>query len=167
MSWDNQLVPLRALANPRRIRIVSLLTGAAMSATEVAEELGIAHGSASYHMRQLTAAGFLKRVSDGASGAGRGQPPRRYTYDPSSAERLDRSGHERVTEALFIDLRRRLAVMTRRLMEDDEVWLPLEAWEDLVSRVEDVVRLVHAKAGPPRAKGSVHVSVTAVLLELP
>ncbi|MEV4085725.1 hypothetical protein AB0J43_36205, partial [Nonomuraea fuscirosea] len=42
MSWENQddLVPLRALANPLRIRIVSLLTGASMSATEVADELG-------------------------------------------------------------------------------------------------------------------------------
>ncbi|WP_220189346.1 helix-turn-helix domain-containing protein, partial [Streptomyces phytophilus] len=47
MSWENDspLVPLRALANPLRIRIVSLLTGAPMSATEVAAELGIAHGS--------------------------------------------------------------------------------------------------------------------------
>jgi hypothetical protein len=39
-----------------RIRIVSLLTGTAMSATEVAEELDIAHASASYHLR-LSAGG--------------------------------------------------------------------------------------------------------------
>jgi predicted ArsR family transcriptional regulator len=168
MSWDKEpLVPLRALANPLRIRIVSLLTGAAMSATEVAEELGIAHASASYHLRQLAAAGFLQRVEGRSGKASRGQPPRRYTYDPSSGDRLDRSGGHLVQEAAFVDLRRRLARMSRqRRSADAEVWLPREVWEEVVSLVEEAVRLVHDKAGPPRAEGSVHVSMTANLFEL-
>jgi len=168
MSWDKeQLVPLRALANPLRIRIVSLLTGAAMSAAEVAEELGIAHASASYHLRQLASAGFLHRVDDRSGKASRGQPPRRYTYDPSIADRLDRSGRHLVQEAVFVDMRRRLARMSRqRCSADAEVWLPREVWEEVVTLVDEAVQLVHGKAGPPRAEGSVHVSLTATLFEL-
>jgi DNA-binding transcriptional ArsR family regulator len=168
MSWDKDpLVPLRALANPLRIRIVSLLTGTAMSAAEVAEELGIAHASASYHLRQLASAGFLHRVDDRPGKASRGQPPRRYTYDPSSAGRLDSSGRHLVQEAGFVDLRRRLALMSRqRRGADAEVWLPREVWEEVVTLVDEAVRLVHDKAGPPRAEGSVHVSMTATLFEL-
>lgn len=162
------MVPLRALANPLRIRIVSLLTGAAMSATEVADELGIAHASASYHLRQLATAGFLRRVDDRSEKAGRGQPPRRYTYDPSNEARLDRSsGGELVREAAFVDLRRRMTHMTRqRRSADAEVWLPSEVWEEVVTLVEEAVRLVHDKAEPPRTEGSVHVSMTATLFEL-
>ncbi|GIG68723.1 winged helix-turn-helix domain-containing protein [Phytomonospora endophytica] len=171
MSWDKQeLVPLRALANPLRIRIVSLLTGTAMSATEVADELGIAHGSASYHLRQLAAAGFLRRADpDPAARTGRGQPPRRYTYDPSNEERLDRSGGAPalVHEAVAADQRRRLAAMTaRRITADAEVWLPRESWERAVALVEEAVRLVHDRAGEPHTDDSVRVSMTASLFEL-
>ncbi len=162
------MVPLRALANPVRIRIVSLLTGTAMSATEVAEELDIAHASASYHLRQLASAGFIKRADDRSGKAGRGQPPRRYTYDPSSGDRLDRSsGRHLVQEATFVDLRRRQALMIRqRRSADAEVWLPREVWEEVVTLVDEAVRLVHDKAGPPRAEGSVHASMTANLFEI-
>ncbi|WP_207926206.1 helix-turn-helix domain-containing protein [Actinocrispum wychmicini] len=163
------MVPLRALANPLRIRIVSLVTGAAMSATEVADELGIAHASASYHLRQLVAAGFLRRVDDHVDNPGRGQPQRRYTYDPASTARLDSSGDSRqlLLEATLTDLRRRQAAMSRqRHSADAEVWLPQETWEQVVSLVDDAIRLAHDKAGPPRAEGSVHVSLTAFLYEL-
>ena len=44
---------LRAVAHPVRLRILSLLTGAAMTATEVAAELGLTHANASYHLRRL------------------------------------------------------------------------------------------------------------------
>ncbi|WP_240662453.1 helix-turn-helix domain-containing protein [Streptomyces sp. WAC 06738] len=177
MSWEKAapLVPLRALANPLRIRIVSLLTGAPMSATEVAEELGIAHGSASYHLRRLTAAGFLRRA-DGAPGgetgeprgaARRGQPPKRYEYDPDSARRLDRSaGSGPLLEALFTDLRRRAAAGRQVTSADAEVWLPRETWAEVCALTERAVRLVHDKAGPPRTGDGVHVSFTAMLLEL-
>lgn len=175
MSWENDspLVPLRALANPLRIRIVSLLTGAPMSATEVAEELGIAHGSASYHLRRLTAAGFLRRAGDapGAESGGaarRGQPPKRYEYDPDSALRLDRSGgSDLLLEALFSDLRRRAAAASRQVTSADaEVWLPRGTWAEVCALTDRAVRLVHDKAGPPRTGDGVHVSFTAMLLEL-
>lgn len=168
MSWDNELVPLRALANPLRMRIVSLLTGTAMSATEVAEELGIAHASASYHVRQLAAAGYLQRVDDQPARAGRGQPRRRYTYDPASGHRLDRTrGRALLYEAMFTDLRRRMGQLTKqRRSADAEVWLDRHVWDEVCTLIDRAVDLVHDKASPPRTKGSVKVSVTTLLFEM-
>ncbi|GAA4525902.1 hypothetical protein GCM10023096_58660 [Nonomuraea ferruginea] len=170
MSWENDddLVPLRALANPLRIRIVSLLTGTSMSATEVAEELGIAHASASYHLRQLAEAGFLEHVDEQPPRGGKGRPRRRYRYDPSSGARLDRTqGRQLLHEALSVDLSRRLtqAQVTRTSM-DAEVWLDRSVWEEVVGLVDQAVALVHGKAGPPRSSDRIKVSMTALLLEL-
>jgi DNA-binding transcriptional ArsR family regulator len=168
MSWENEpMVPLRALANPLRLRIVSLLTGTALSATEVADELGIAHASASYHLRQLAAASYLTRVDDDAPSTGRGQPRRRYRYDPSSALRLDRDGRQLVFEAMVSDLRRRTGESTsRRTSADAEVWLDPGVWDEVCRLVDEAVGLVHAKARAPHAEGTVKVSFTALLLEL-
>ncbi|MFI7049129.1 ArsR/SmtB family transcription factor [Streptosporangium sandarakinum] len=167
MSLENQddLVPLRALANPLRIRIVSLLTGASMSATEVADELGIAHASASYHLRQLAKAGFLQQT-DERPRAGKGRPQLRYRYDPSSGERLDRSeGRQLVHRAMSTDLARRLAEIDRqRTSMDAEVWLARPVWEEIVGLIDQAVALLHDKAGPPH--DGVKVSMTALLLEL-
>ena len=40
------MVELRAMASPLRLRILSLLTGAALTAAEVARELGLTHANA-------------------------------------------------------------------------------------------------------------------------
>ncbi|WP_226899970.1 ArsR/SmtB family transcription factor [Nonomuraea phyllanthi] len=177
MSLENRddLVPLRALANPLRIRIVSLLTGASMSATEVADELGIAHASASYHLRQLARAGFLQqtdeqqpdeRQTDERPRAGKGRPQLRYRYDPSSGQRLDRSeGRQLLHQAMSTDLARRLAETDRqRTSMDAEVWLARPVWEEIVGLIDQAVALLHDKAGPPH--DGVKVSMTALLLEL-
>ncbi|MET8049051.1 helix-turn-helix domain-containing protein [Streptosporangium sp. NPDC005286] len=170
MSWEkgDGLVPLRALANPLRIRIVSLLTGASMSATEVAEELGIAHASASYHLRQLAEAGFLQQVDERPAPGGKGRPRRLYRYDPSSGARLDRvNGRQLLHEALATDLARRLAqTRLQRMSMDAEVWLDRAVWEEIVGLIEQAVALAHDKAGPPRSGDRVKVSMTAILLEL-
>ena len=50
---------LRAMAHPIRLRILSLLTGAPMTAADVARELGITHANASYHLRNLLAGGVI------------------------------------------------------------------------------------------------------------
>src|SRR6476659_9549606 len=69
MSWGaekghDRVVSLRALAHPVRLQMLSLLTGAPMSAAEVARELGLTHANASYHLRQLLAAGQLVEAGD-------------------------------------------------------------------------------------------------------
>ncbi|MFG2895245.1 ArsR/SmtB family transcription factor [Streptomyces sp. NPDC048248] len=51
---------LRALAHPVRVRLVGLLRKHGPStATRLAERLGVNSGTASYHLRQLAAAGFV------------------------------------------------------------------------------------------------------------
>ncbi|MEV0590991.1 ArsR/SmtB family transcription factor [Nonomuraea cavernae] len=168
MPWEkDELVPLRALANPLRIRIVSLLTGASMSATEVARELDIAHASASYHLRQLADAGFLEQVDERPSPGGKGRPQRRYRYNSSSGARIDRSGGRHLYDALFTDLARRLEqARDRRMSMDAEVWLDRSVWEEVVGLISQAVAVVHDKAQPPRSADSVKVSMTALLLEM-
>src|SRR5215831_21075892 len=55
---------LRAGAHPLRLRIMSLLTGAEMSAAEVARELDINHANASYHLRVLAEAGQVVEAGE-------------------------------------------------------------------------------------------------------
>lgn len=56
---------LRALAHPARVQVVYLLRkhGPA-TATRLAELMGVNSGTASYHLRQLAAAGFVEEVTD-------------------------------------------------------------------------------------------------------
>lgn len=54
---DDPTAELRALAHPLRLRILSLLTGQAMSAAEVARALGCTQANASYHLRLLASIG--------------------------------------------------------------------------------------------------------------
>jgi DNA-binding transcriptional ArsR family regulator len=83
MSWGaeqgrDRVVSLRALAHPVRLQMLSLLTGAPMSAAEVARELGLTHANASYHLRQLFAAGQLVEAGEETIRGGRAK---RYRYD--------------------------------------------------------------------------------------
>ena len=50
---------LRATAHPLRLQMLSLLTGATLSAAEVARELDLTQANASYHLRVLHGAGLL------------------------------------------------------------------------------------------------------------
>jgi len=68
---------LRALAHPVRLRILSLLTGADLTAADVARELGITHANASYHLRFLLDAGEI--VVSGEESI-RGGRARRYRH---------------------------------------------------------------------------------------
>ena len=75
---ENEQAALRAMAHPVRLRIMSLLTGAPLTAAEVARELGITHANASYHLRNLLAGGLI--VSAGEEKI-RGGVAKRYRYD--------------------------------------------------------------------------------------
>ncbi len=163
---DRAVIPLRALASPVRLRILSLLTGAPMSAAEVARELGIAHASASYHLRQLAGAGLLDVAGERAARGGR---ERRYRHDPASGTRLGGEGRELVDAALLTELRRRLDLVyegERRSVADAELWVAPDVWADVRQSVMAAMDRLHAAARPPRAPGTTHVSATAVLFEM-
>ena len=68
---------LRALAHPVRLRILSLLTGADLTAADVARELGITHANASYHLRFLLDAGEIAVSGEESIRGGRA---RRYRH---------------------------------------------------------------------------------------
>ncbi|WP_324788386.1 ArsR/SmtB family transcription factor [Streptomyces sp. H51] len=56
---------LRALAHPVRVQLVGLLRKYGPStATRLAERLGVNSGTASYHLRQLDAAGFVEEDTE-------------------------------------------------------------------------------------------------------
>ena len=157
---------MRALAHPVRLRMLSLLTGTAMSAAEVARELDLTHANASYHLRVLADAGEL--VVDGEEKV-RGGLAKRYRYPdehegrhvapPTERNRDDEALHLRAT---FTELERRMTTSTPRTwMSDLEGWVDPEVWEQAREHMYAASRLLHDANRPPRTEGTVHVSFTA------
>jgi DNA-binding transcriptional ArsR family regulator len=165
---------LRATAHPVRLRMLSLLTGAAMSAAEVGRELGISQASASYHLRVLQRVGAIRVVETLRL---RGGDAKRYRHE-SSSRRIDRDAppgprlpaedEAHYTEAIIDELRRR----TLRRAEgpgvttDAELWVDPEVWRRVVHHVAEASALLHAAARPPRTPGTHPVSMTAALFRL-
>ncbi len=75
---------LRALAHPVRVRLIGLLRRHGPStATRLAERLNVNSGTASYHLRQLAAAGFVEED------AARGNARERWWRSVHRGTRLD------------------------------------------------------------------------------
>jgi ArsR family transcriptional regulator, arsenate/arsenite/antimonite-responsive transcriptional repressor len=57
----------RALGDPHRVRIVSMLTNSAdpVCVCDVTEVLGLSQATTSFHLKKLTDAGFLRREQRG------------------------------------------------------------------------------------------------------
>lgn len=157
---------LRALAHPVRLRILSLLTGAELSAAEVARELGLTHANASYHLRQLAAAG---EVVDAGEERIRGGVAKRYRHPWQArghgpADDEDRTMYVR---ALAAELERRYRHRTGRMqVTDAEMWVPRDVWDEVWDLVERASHLLHERALPPRSGGTVHVNMTAAVFEM-
>jgi DNA-binding transcriptional ArsR family regulator len=165
---DAQIASLRAMAHPVRVRMLSLLTRNPMSATDVADELQIAHATASYHLRQLADAGLV-RVVDMPRDIGQvGRTPVRYETIIDAHERLDRTDPgDTAFQALLADLERRHRTIERhRFIADAELWLEPEVWEEIVRLSERIFELAHGSALPPRAPAAIHASVTTAAFEL-
>lgn len=63
---------MRVLAHPARVQLVHLLRKHGVStATRLAELMGVNSGTASYHLRQLAAAGFVEEDTDRGNGRDR------------------------------------------------------------------------------------------------
>lgn len=170
----SRLDELRATAHPLRLRMLSLLTGAAMSAAEVGRELGVSQASASYHLRVLEQVGLIRVVETVRL---RGGDAKRYRHE-SSSRRADpaapppqRGSVDEETlyiEAIIDELRRR----TRErddgpgVTTDAELWVDPEVWRRVVHHVAEASALLHAAAQPPRTPGTRPVSMTAVLHRL-
>ena len=61
---QREVSSMRATAHPVRLQILSLLTGAELSAAEIARELDLTHANASYHLRTLADAGLVVEAGE-------------------------------------------------------------------------------------------------------
>jgi DNA-binding transcriptional ArsR family regulator len=175
MSDDADAVSsLRAVAHPVRLRILSLLTGTALSAAEIARELDLTHANASYHLRVLADAGEVVAAGEQKI---RGGVAKRYRHPwdrPRTPTRSDGRGlgeeeRELYVAALAEELVRRYRQRrpgSRSWVTDAEMWVSPEVWQQVGSLVEEASRLVHAEAQPPRTAGTVRVNLSAALFEM-
>jgi DNA-binding transcriptional ArsR family regulator len=159
---------LRAMAHPLRLRMLSLLTGAAMSAADLARELDITHANASYHLRQMHAAGLVVLAEEESV---RGGKAKRYRYDVDhpGATASDPGSAGLYYQALATELVRRSVSRrprTKGAASDAELWVRKADWVAAVEQVVEAVTALHRVARPPRETGTLHVSVTTALFEM-
>ena len=160
---------LRATAHPVRLQMLSLLTGAQMSAAEIARELDISHANASYHLRVLANAELVVEAGEEKI---RGGVAKRYRHP---WDRTKRSGRTSPADPMLYvrvvaeELVRRYAARRRggrHLVSDAEMWVTPEVWEQVTTLVKQASSLLHSEARPPRTKGTVHVNLTAAVFEM-
>jgi DNA-binding transcriptional ArsR family regulator len=164
---------LRAMAHPVRLRILSLLTGAPLTAAEVARELGLTHANASYHLRTLLAAGLIVPAGEEKI---RGGVAKRYRYD---AERDEEADHRRPPRspgeirALYAATAHELIRRSthgdwaaKKSMTDAELWIDENTWDELRERMVQLSRDLHAAALPPRTPGAVRTSTTMAMFRM-
>ncbi len=165
MPHDN----LRVLAHPLRMRILSLLTGTALSAAEAARELDDTQANISYHVRRLHEAGLLEVAEEVTIRGGRAK---RYRHDPDSGRRLTtRSPAEEqlLTKAIAGELVRRASQRAhgrRASLTDAELWVDPAVWARVLKQASELSGELHAAAQPPRTPGTVRVSASVALFEL-
>ena len=170
------LEELRATAHPIRLRLLSLVTGSAMSSAEAARELGITQANASYHLRLLERAGLVRVVETAQV---RGGTAKRYRHE-TSAEPFQVTGptgtgdeatagaRTQFATVLSNELRRRVSLRTNgpSIWTDAELWVAPEVWVRVVSLVGDAAALLHASAQPPRSEGTERVAMTTALFTM-
>jgi DNA-binding transcriptional ArsR family regulator len=157
---------LRALAHPVRLRILSLLTGAAMTTAELARELELTHANTSYHVRQLLAAGVIDPVGEERI---RGGVAKRYRYNMD--REVPKAGTRDLAAtyaALASELRRRAtyARAGRGNLTDAELWVDPQDWDDVRHAVNAASRRLHEVARPARTPGTIRVNATMALFEM-
>ncbi|MBB4959401.1 winged helix-turn-helix domain-containing protein [Micromonospora polyrhachis] len=160
---------LRAMAHPVRLRMLSLMWSAPLSAAELARELDISHALASQHLRKLDTAGFVELVEVRAHRGGRERRYRTVRGTPLSDEQV---GTPLVAESLAHNLRERAARRTRAtagVTTDAELWVAPEVWDDVRQRLAALMADLHDAAQVPHAPGTVRVGTTlmAFLLDEP
>jgi DNA-binding transcriptional ArsR family regulator len=157
---DERITSLRATAHPLRLRMLSLLTSSAMSAAEVARELGITHANASYHLRQLHDADLV--VVEGEERIRGGVAKRyRHPFDRPESRWTDEDVAGQV-QAMCSELLRRFPLREpgKSTFTDAELWVTPETWEQALDLLVRGSMLIHEQARKPRTKGTIPVNLT-------
>ena len=160
---------LRALAHPVRLRILSLLTGASMSAADIARELDITQANASYHLRQLAAVGEVVEAGERKI---RGGTAKLYRHPWEARSHQDRSADPE-SKQLYLqtfasEMVRRYAMHEpgRGAFTDAELWVDPDLWSEVVELATEASMRLHAAAQPPGADGTIRVSMTTALFRM-
>ena len=160
---------LRALAHPLRLRMLSLLTGADLTAAEIARELDISHANASYHLRFLLDAGAIQAVGEERI---RGGLAKRYRHPWRREDRpAQTAGHpderaeaaEMFVQAATDELRRRYPSRRHEdngLVVDAELWVTPEVYDEARDLLARASALLHDQARPPRSEGTEQVALS-------
>ncbi|HET6626576.1 MAG TPA: helix-turn-helix domain-containing protein [Nocardioidaceae bacterium] len=160
---------LRATAHPLRLRMLSLLTGADMSAAEVARELETTQANASYHLRVLADAGLLVEAGEEKVRGGVAKKYRHH-WDLPGLDTPDGTADPALSlRVISEDLVRRYAMRRRnrkQIISDAEMWVTPETWAQVVDLVKQASSLIHSEAKRPRTEGTVHVNLTAAAFEM-
>jgi DNA-binding transcriptional ArsR family regulator len=165
---------LRAMAHPVRLQIMSLLTGAPMTAAEVARELGLTHANASYHLRNLLHGGMIVLAGEEKI---RGGVAKRYRYDAAADRDTTRSRGEQSDEyhrtgyaAIAHELIRRTSTTHfpsgPKVLGDADLWVDPAKWAEIRGRIAEALTELHQVAQPPRTPGTIRTSTTVALFEM-
>jgi DNA-binding transcriptional ArsR family regulator len=168
----SQAAALRALAHPIRLQIMSLLTGAPLTAADVARELGITHANASYHLRNLLAGGLILPAGEEKI---RGGVAKRYRY-VAGAERVDvhrpwtdderRANYTAIAHELLRRLRTSRFGEAKSQLTDGDLWLEPESWCEITEQVMKAMQDLHEAAKPPHTPGTIRTSTTLAMFEM-
>ena len=158
---------LRALSHPVRLRLLSLLVDSPKSGTTLAKETDMSQAAISYHLRSLEAAGLVELDSTRSV---RGGIEKLYRLPVGG-------GAAGAPETMATSATAVTAEVVRRLQDsaaggwdvfgDAEVWVDPDTWRRISHAIADLMEELHAEATAPRARGSVHVSATTLLFQLP
>jgi DNA-binding transcriptional ArsR family regulator len=167
----SEISGLRVWAHPLRLQMLSLLTGTAMSAAELARELGVSQALASYHLRQLADASVVELAEERSHRGGR---ERRYRYrSPAPTARwwpsADRESQAMFVAAMAAELRRRSghrAGGTEGLAVDAELWVSQEDWDEATRLIAEAAVTLHERARRPHEPGAIRTSATLVMFAM-
>jgi DNA-binding transcriptional ArsR family regulator len=163
------------MAHPIRLRILSLLTGAAMTAAEVARELGLTHANASYHLRQLLA---VDQIEVAGQERIRGGAAKRYRYNLSRDVRKYREApgpaadpaRQALYEALAAELTRRAQQFRwapeHQHLTDAELWVTPDVWVEARALVDEASARLHHAAQPAGTPGTIRGNASFVMFEM-
>ena len=171
MSLEEERIgELRATAHPVRLQMLSLLTGAELSAAEVARELDITQANASYHLRLLESAGLLEIAGEQSVRGGRAKkyrhPWQASTARPQADGDEDRLAYVRVLADMIPRRFVERQPGTRSRFTDADLWVDPEVWERVTALVDEASSLLHASARPPRTEGTVRAALSIAAFRL-
>ncbi|MEO6999723.1 MAG: helix-turn-helix domain-containing protein [Terracoccus sp.] len=167
---------LRATAHPLRLQMLSLLTGAELSAAQVARELSTTQANASYHLRFLLDAGLLVMAGEENVRGGRAKKYR-HPWDAElgsdatgapadAASEGDRDAYIRAFADMVPRRFRQRSNESQTLLTDAELWVTPETWAEVRDLLMRASRLVHEQAKPPRTEGTMRTNVSVAAFSM-